>query len=154
MCILFLQGYSQTKQDNLIDIEELDIDHPLLDIKKNKKYYSLDVNELLDISEQKCLEIEELLYSMRIYLEKSKCLRDEKKEILKISIDSLDYSFDLFLNSSQEIENFSYGRGSKAGTRSLIYRIVLQEDYIKYLKYWFNSFYYVYLEPGVIDCPR
>jgi hypothetical protein len=89
---------------------------------------------------------------MNSYLKKDTCMNPSDKLELNMALDSLRLSFNVYMDNSQWIENLSYGKGRQAGVRAIIFRIIIQEEYIRLLEYWFNSFYFVYLEPGVFDC--
>lgn len=148
--------YSCDKEANkggdIIAIENLNTSNPNLKNDNLRAYYTLGINQLLDTSERKEEEIEQLYYSICAYLSKDSCMNLTDKTQLISSIDSLRTSFDFYLNSSQSIEYLSYGNGKQAGVRAMVHRIHLQNELIEYMKYWFGSFYFVYLEPGVWDC--
>lgn len=147
LCII---TYSQN--NNLIIIEDLDQDHPLLEYDRYQKLFGYELNDLLDISSQNEKTIENLFYSMNYYLKEDTCINVQRKQHFVEILDSLKKSFDVFLENAHEVESLSYGNGHQAGRRSLILKIIMQEQFIRYLEYWFNTMYYVYLEPGVIDC--
>lgn len=157
--IIFFLGFfsnnvhSQDKDSiEILSLEEIEAEHPNLSMKSNESFYSMDVYELMSISEQKTQVIQQLFFSIHYYLNKDTCLSDLVKLNLVSNLDSLQNSYSSFLTYSQEVDNLSYGNGRQAGFRSLIYKISFQQEFISYLKYWFSSFYFVYLEPGVQIC--
>jgi len=144
-CLVFFKE-SYTQKDTIIIIKEIEQDHPL-EISGDDLF---DLDELLRRSDKAHDSTRLLLYSIEYFLKNDTILDISLKNELIESLDSLNVTFVKYLESAQKIEYLSYGKGRQAGIRSLWLKIMFQEEFLKYLKYWANSFYYVYLEPGVI----
>ena len=141
--------YSQN--DSLVIIENIEEDHPLLEMGYSQKF---DLDALLKASEDYQYSIDCLFYSINFYLDKDTCLSIEKKEHLRTAFDSLESSFNNYIESILEVEHMCYGDGHQAGIRTLMLEVMCKEEYLNYLRYWTHSFYNVYLEPGVVECGK
>ena len=155
-CTFLFLMLSLSAQDSTktINLEDLEVDHPMLVDQRFKNLFNYDLDSLVDLSDRKENEIKTLFYSMGMTLKKDTCLKVDDKDHLVESLDSLKLSFNHFLDSAHEVDYLSYGHGRQAGRRSLIFRIITQDNFLFYLRYWFSSWYYAYLEPGVFECHK
>jgi hypothetical protein len=138
--------FSQVNTNNILNLSEIDQDYPLLDNASFQYYSKFDLNKLLTISEKNGKKIDVLFNSLYYYLNKDTCLSFDVKQNLFKSIDTLKQTFFEFIEATCKIEYLSYGKGHQAGYRTLIFRIIFQDKFYEYLKYWASSYYSVYLE--------
>lgn len=138
--------FSQVFVDSILNLNEIEQDHPLLEDPSFKHYFSFDLNKLLTISEKNEKKIGEIFNTLDYYLRIDTCLSLDTKQKLLNSIETLKSSYVEFIAAASTIEYLSYGKGHQAGYRSLIFKIIFQDKFYDYLKYWSSTFYFVYIE--------
>ncbi len=140
--------------DSLINIESLDVDHPLWDTNYVRNYDVNNFDEMLKMSIVYRDSISLIIRSFKNEMDKRRCLDLNTRTKIAAALDSVVRYHDMYVKWSQECEFISYRNGKSAGRNSLDLKLFLYRRFLNYLKHLTNTLFSVYLDAAVLNCSQ